>query len=88
MTRVLSEDGLNRLGRDCLISMSQIAPLECSEDAVLRAAQLAFETLLEGMPEKKADDCGTSHPPIHAAQARKFGVSHGMNCKAPLGPAR
>ena len=54
---LLSEDELLNLKRRILKSLAECAPLECSEDAIVKASLVAFEHLLEGMPvtEQSAD---------------------------------
>jgi len=46
---LLSEDELLNLKRSILKSMAEHAPLECSEDAIVKAALVAYEHILEGL---------------------------------------
>ena len=50
---MLTQDELLNLKRRCLEALVNVAPLECDPDAILRAAQLAFENLLEGTPAEE-----------------------------------
>tara|TARA_R110002167_G_scaffold65480_4_gene185319 strand:+ start:782 stop:1036 length:255 start_codon:yes stop_codon:yes gene_type:complete len=72
---MLTQKELLKLKRRCLEVTTGVAPLECEEDAILKAAQLAFETLLEGTPgpdggyvEDVCPTCGQ----IGAVQANGF----------------
>lgn len=56
MVRLLSDDELNRLRRACLVAMADVAPLDCDEDAIIKASQLAFESLIEGLPQVEQTD--------------------------------
>ena len=72
---LLSEEELADLRRACLRAMIDVAPKQCSAEYILRAAELAFENLLEGAPGPNGGYVGEACPTcgqIGAVQANGF----------------